>query len=348
MTRPQPPSARATADTDVRDTLQAVLDVFDGPCSTLTQPASRQQLRDLAERQKQAAAKAVVLVMADSSEGALRAAVPEAELRGVTGALVQSTIALCSYAHGFTAGAGPSLRASLRELCAAVVSPTQELAAKLLDELVESSRQELAEPVGSPGQTGEGQGEAAVAPGAGGECEGREEGDVSSSGRGQPCRNGGEEEDKDEDDEEEGDSDDFREMGTLSTAELRTAEAAAELLTAAQAALRAVSRPLLEGPAVGPEHCLDDWESLAWHGAKLRSGCEALVACLYPPHEDEDELQGGCESVATTLELMLDEFPETYATEVVRQQLAAARGKVEAAAGKLTDALARAAGPTAA
>ncbi|GIM17344.1 hypothetical protein Vretimale_19884, partial [Volvox reticuliferus] len=117
---------------------------------------------------------------------------------------------------------------------------------------------------------------------------------------------------EEEEEEEENDSDDFRDMGTLSGQELHTAEAAAALLGGAQAALRLISRPLLEAPIVSSDHSLDDWESLAWHTTRLRSACEALVACLYPPHDELDELQGQVEAVSNTLELMLTELPAEY------------------------------------
>ena len=164
-----------------------------------------------------------------------------------------------------------------------------------------------------------------------------------------PPRSSDDEEDDAQSSEVEEDEDDFRDMGHLSASELGAAEAAAGLLAAAQEAMRAVSRPLLEGeeagrrcgrggcqaegpggcvmwraavayaaldayaslafpsghvctlpltaaaaaaaaavarpgPEVTGSHCLDEWESMAWHAQKLRSSCEALVACLYPPH----------------------------------------------------------------
>ncbi|GFR45994.1 hypothetical protein Agub_g7471, partial [Astrephomene gubernaculifera] len=179
-------------------------------------------------------------------------------------------------------------------------------AAKELEELIAASQQAA--------EGGEGAQEGRQEAGDGDEAAeaGREAGKAEEE-----AEEEGRQEDADDEGEgdEEGDgddSDDFRDMGVLRGAEVGTAEAAAGLLGAAGGALRAISRPLLEGPPVDAEHCLDEWESLAWHADKLRSGCEALVACLYPPHDDPSELQGQAESVHTTLELMLAEFPEDY------------------------------------
>lgn len=49
------------------------------------------------------------------------------ELSGLEAAVRGSAEALCRYTHGFTAGAGPSLKESLRQLCSAVVDPSREL-----------------------------------------------------------------------------------------------------------------------------------------------------------------------------------------------------------------------------
>ncbi|GIL93490.1 hypothetical protein Vretimale_19886 [Volvox reticuliferus] len=68
-----------------------------------------------------------------SSRGGVGSAVvrPE-ELRGIISSLEQSAVALVSYCHGFTACAGPSLKQSLKQLCTAVIKPTQELVEQLL------------------------------------------------------------------------------------------------------------------------------------------------------------------------------------------------------------------------
>ncbi|PNH02132.1 hypothetical protein TSOC_011920 [Tetrabaena socialis] len=49
------------------------------------------------------------------------------ELRGVSQQLEQAACALCSHCHGFTAGAGPSLKKALKELCVDVVQAVREL-----------------------------------------------------------------------------------------------------------------------------------------------------------------------------------------------------------------------------
>lgn len=54
------------------------------------------------------------------------------EVSGVVYGLEQSTIAICSYTHGFTHGSGPSLKDSLKQRCSGLVEPTQELVAKLV------------------------------------------------------------------------------------------------------------------------------------------------------------------------------------------------------------------------
>ncbi|GIL50402.1 hypothetical protein Vafri_6619, partial [Volvox africanus] len=152
-------------------------------------------------------------------------------------------------------------------------------------------------------------------------------------------------------------------MGTLNGQELCTAEAAAALLGTAQSALRLISRPLLEAPVVSSEHSLDEWESLAWHATRLRSACEGLVACLYPPHDELDELQGQVEAVSNTLELMLSELPPEYfggeegegegdgeeehgeeartQQQRLQQQAEAVLRELETAVGRLTDELSR-------
>ncbi len=53
------------------------------------------------------------------------------ELCALEAALRGSAEALCRYTHGFTAGAGPSLKESLRQLCSVVVDPSRELIARL-------------------------------------------------------------------------------------------------------------------------------------------------------------------------------------------------------------------------
>ncbi|GLI71614.1 hypothetical protein VaNZ11_016879 [Volvox africanus] len=466
------PALSATAEAS-RDTLQAALDVFNGPDSTRLPEGLRQRLNDLVEKHKQAAAKAVLLVSGSgsstSSSGAGTGAggsggpavVRPEELRAVISALEQSAIALVSHSHGFTACAGPSLKQSLKQLCTAVIKPTQELveqllrnggaegprkafglvwggcdelargpldnktclfrqlaevmqaikgAAKELDELCEVSRKELESGAGTAtaGPTrgscngngiysaicGSGAAVAIAAASAeelsgrgrsrdqggdedgGGGCQlGRElEGQDSLGAEGEAARHegvnedhdeeGAEEEDDDEEEEEEDDYDDFRGMGALSGQELSTAEAAAALLGAAQAALRLISRPLLEAPVVSSDHSLEEWESLAWHAARLRSACEGLVACLYPPHDELDELQGQVEAVSNTLELMLSELPSEYfggeegegegevqwegegegertQQQRLQQQAEVVRREVETAVGRLTDELSR-------
>ncbi|GIL93488.1 hypothetical protein Vretifemale_20885, partial [Volvox reticuliferus] len=131
------PASSATVETSC-DTLQAALDVFNGPNSTRMPEGGRQRLNDLAEKHKQAAARAVLLVSgggssSSSSRGGVGSAVvrPE-ELRGIISSLEQSAVALVSYCHGFTACAGPSLKQSLKQLCTAVIKPTQELVEQLL------------------------------------------------------------------------------------------------------------------------------------------------------------------------------------------------------------------------
>lgn len=104
-----------------------------------------------------------------------------------------------------------------------------------LDELIALSREELAAAAAKQ-QRQEGGGEDADDYRAGGS------GDASSTGQG----SGEEDEDDNEDDE-----DDFRDMGSLSASELAVAEAAAQLLAAAEGVMRAVSRPLLQGVGAG-------------------------------------------------------------------------------------------------
>ncbi|GIL50404.1 hypothetical protein Vafri_6619, partial [Volvox africanus] len=137
------PALSTTAEAS-RDTLQAALDTFNGPDSTRIPEGGRQRLNDLVEKHKQAAAKAVLLVSGSGSSssssgvgagaGGSRgsAVVRPEELRGVISSLEQSAIALVSHCHGFTACAGPSLKQSLKQLCTAVIKPTQELVQQLL------------------------------------------------------------------------------------------------------------------------------------------------------------------------------------------------------------------------
>ncbi|EFJ39744.1 hypothetical protein VOLCADRAFT_100587 [Volvox carteri f. nagariensis] len=367
----QPPAPSRTVDAR-HDSLEAALDVFKGPDSTAIPIGGRQQLRDLAEKHKQAAAKAVMLVSSapasTTAAGAPATSQPPAsttsppppsttpaELQGVTSSLEQTATALISYCHGFTAGSGPSLKRSLRQLCEGVVGPTRELveklaggdgdadglkrifglvwgacdeltrapldnksclfrqladvmqgvkgAAKELDELCEASRQELE----GSGAVGDSNDNCRSCNGSGGVTKKGEEGEEEEEGE----EDNGDVRHDDDDDEEE-DSDDFRDMGTLSASELSTAEAAAGLLHAAGGVVRLISRPLLEGPPLSSGSPLEQWESLIWHAAKLRSSCEALVACLYPPHDDLEELRGESEAVSNTLELMLGELPSQY------------------------------------
>ncbi|KAG2451627.1 hypothetical protein HYH02_003407 [Chlamydomonas schloesseri] len=322
-------------------TLEAALEVFASKDASSQPPGGRAELKALGEKAKQAASRAALLASGGRPS--------DEEVSGVVYGLEQSTIAMCSYSHGFTHEAGPSLKASLKQRCSGLVEPTQELVAKLisgadagelrnivgkvwaavdelvggpidnkgclfrkladvmagvksaakeLEELVVESKQDLA----AADRTSAGShGSLAAAP------------RTSTEGSQRPPRSS----DDEEDDAQsasggEDDDGDFRDMGHLSAAELPTAEAAAGLLAAAQEAMRAVSRPLLQGPDVSGSHCLDEWESMAWHAEKLRSSCEGLVACLYPPHEDFEELQGTAESVSITLELLLSEFPEAY------------------------------------
>ncbi|GLC39686.1 hypothetical protein PLESTM_000926800 [Pleodorina starrii] len=439
-----PPALRARTSEvtrDTHDTLEAALEVFNGPDSTTAPAGGRQQLRDLAEKHKQAVAKAVLLVSGSGggrgSGASASPAVTSEELRGVLASVQQSAIALCGCCHGFTGGSGPSLKQSLKQLCGGVMAPTRELvdklesadaeglrrafglvwgacdeltrgpldnkaslfrqladvmqgikgAAKELDELCDVSRQELglapaAEAAAVPGSGscngGGGGAAAAQGPGGGGAEEAAEGRGAAAAGRlgeraGEEAEaskdEDGEEEEEKEEEEEEDDSDDFRDMGSLSATELATAEAAAALLAAAQSALRLISRPLLEGPALSAGPALEQWESLIWHSARLRSSCEALVACLYPPHDELDELAGESEAVATSLELMLGELPESHfgviggeeeeeeeeggagggapppapspQVQQLQQQVAAVQREVEAAAGRMAEELLR-------
>ncbi|KAG2483151.1 hypothetical protein HYH03_017943 [Edaphochlamys debaryana] len=379
------PSAWPVALEAAIDTVDAALAVFEGPpCTAGTPPGGRDELKALAEAHKQQAAKAALLTSGGGGEAAAGGALRLVE---------SSCVAVTSYAHGFTSGAGPSLAAGLRGAVGAVVGATKELmralnggdanelrrlvgrvwgacdelaaspldnrallfrrladamggvksAAKELDELVDASRaalgaegegpgSERTSPSASPARTSAAAAAAAAAAeeagagaGAGSDGEDEDEGGSEGSASG------------------ESDPDDFTDMGTLSAAELRTASAAQALLAAAQGVLRAVSRPLLEGPAVSSEHCLDDWESMVWHGGKLRSAVEALVAGLYPPHDDLPELRGDAEAVASTLELMGAEMPDAYASEAVAAALEAAQRAVDVAEGRMKDALERAA-----
>ncbi|PNW71703.1 hypothetical protein CHLRE_16g665550v5 [Chlamydomonas reinhardtii] len=319
-------------------TLEAALDVFAAQNSLARPPGGRTELKALGEKAKQAASRAAILASGGSTPSA-------EEVSGVVYGLEQSTIAICSYTHGFTHGSGPSLKDSLKQRCSGLVEPTQELVAKLMsgadggelraivgkvwaavDELVagpidnkgclfrkladvmagvKSAAKELEELVVESKQ------ELAAADRTSAGSRGPAARTSTEGSR--PPRSSDDEEDDAQSSEVEEDEDDFRDMGHLSASELGAAEAAAGLLAAAQEAMRAVSRPLLEGPEVTGSHCLDEWESMAWHAQKLRSSCEALVACLYPPHEDFGELLGTAESVSITLELLLSEFPEAYA-----------------------------------
>ncbi|KAG2441925.1 hypothetical protein HXX76_003531 [Chlamydomonas incerta] len=325
---------------DAKATLEAALDVFNSQDSSSRPPGGRTELKALGEKAKQAASRAALLASGGSTPSA-------EEISGVVYGLEQSTIAICSYTHGFTHGSGPSLKDSLKQRCSGLVEPTQELVAKLMvgadggdlravvgkvwaavDELVggpidnkgclfrkladvmtgvKSAAKELEELVKESKQ------ELATADrtSAGSRGSGAAAARTSTEGS-RPPRSSDDEEDDAQSSGAEEDEDDFRDMGHLSASELVAAEAAVGLLAAAQEAMRAVSRPLLEGPEVSSSHCLDEWESMAWHAQKLRSSCEALVACLYPPHEDFEELLGTAESVGITLELLLSEFPEAY------------------------------------
>ncbi|GFR45995.1 hypothetical protein Agub_g7472, partial [Astrephomene gubernaculifera] len=96
------PTTSTAADSDIRDTLQAALDMFKTPCTSESPLVNRQQLRDLAEKQKQAAAKAALLASSSPSPA-------PAELAAVRASLVQAAAALLGGCWRGSGGAGPSL-----------------------------------------------------------------------------------------------------------------------------------------------------------------------------------------------------------------------------------------------
>lgn len=99
------------------------------------------------------------------------------------------------------------------------------------------------------------------------------------------------------------------------------------------------TRLLHTGGPITQDSALDAWESLQWHAQQLQKSCNALGASLYPPQE-ADEVAGEAEAVYNSCCLLLDEFPEQYATaEETRQRLAALQTVLDAAQEALSAAL---------